>query len=300
MTVTRSRSTARTRGPAVAVAVLAAVLGVAPAAGAAPGADAPSGTDSGAATVEWVVAADDTFADAVRAAVRSHDAATVARHLEGLAAVAASGSVVNFPGLDALAPAEAARVAASTAAAVAQGAAAPRAAEELALDAGSAVPPEDEPPFPWDPDQTDGRVLVGGLAYEQVNWLRRGESTPDGEVRWTDEVKLRWVTQPGPTSSWIGYWLTHPKRETGYFGASRVRTWAFTGETQIGVTPETAISRGRAVVRHVRNTTPTFGQTIWHGTVLTTATSEGWEGSSSYRTIEASCRTAPFRSCTYR
>lgn len=274
---------------AVVIAMASVLIGAAPAAAG----PAESGDVAAGAAVEWVVGSDDTFADVVQGAVTHSDAVTVAAHLEGLEAVAASGSSLDFPGLDALAPADAARVLGDTAAAVAAGAPLPDVAEDVAIAEG------DDEPFPWNPDQSRARILELGRSYEQFNWLRRGETTSTGDIRWTDVVQLRWVTHPGAVTSRVDYWLTHPKSLTGYFGASRVQSWAFTGDVRIGAGQETAMVPGQAIARWVHNQPAAYGGSLWHGTVLTTQTTDGFESSSSYRTIEATCRTAPDRTCTY-
>lgn len=281
--ITRAR-----RGAAVTAILLA--LSAAPVAAAA-------ATPSEEAPVEWVVGSDDSFADAVEHAVQRNGAGAVRQGLEALADAAASGADVDFPGLDALAPAAAARVVGDTAAAVAAGTALPASAHGLAL---APQPAEDEePPFPFDPDQTYGRVLLEGHAYAQTNWLRRGVSEADGSVRWTDVVQLRWVTHPGATLSRVDYWLTRPKNQTGYFGPARAQTWAFVGDAVVGVGRETSLPYGGAFARYVRNDPAAFGAQLWHGTTLTAVSPDGNEWSSGYRTIAATCHAYPDRTCTY-
>ncbi|WP_199422834.1 hypothetical protein [Actinotalea solisilvae] len=282
------RGIIQARRGAVVTVILLGLSGAPAAAAAAPAEDAP---------VEWVVGSDDSFADAVEHAVRRNGAGAVRHGLEALADAAASGADVDFPGLDALAPAAAARVLTDTATAVAAGTALPAAAHDLALATEPA--PDEEPPFPFDPDQTYGRVLLHGHAYAQTNWLRRGVSEPDGSVRWTDVVQLRWVTHPGASASRVDYWLTRPKNQTGFFGAARAQTWAFVGDAVVGVGRETPLAYGSAFARYVRNDPATFGAQLWHGTTLTALSPDGNEWSSGYRTIAATCHAYPDRTCTY-
>ncbi len=201
-------------------------------------AQAPAADD-----VDWTIQSSDTLADAVNRAVADNGSVSTAASLNGLSEVLANGNSTNFPGLSSLSTDDAARLASQTATAVSNGTDLPAEAQTLAVDDSSGKPVATRSSMKSTKSSHGSVVLAGaiygGYSYEQTNWAKHWVINSRGVSVLKDQVKLRWIVDPGNKTSRIEY-NTLYSPSTGFFYGltyqSKVREIGFLSQADLAST----------------------------------------------------------------